>query len=107
MVDGVGQNLKLNDAQLEPSRHTLYHYGNTSSSSIWYVYCGVPTLVPTHPTPPRVQCTVAYQIYWGGVLWYWGGAGIDLVRPSTVFGGVVLEEGGVVLEEGPRAGSGL
>mmetsp|Transcript_15144 Transcript_15144/g.34981 ORF Transcript_15144/g.34981 Transcript_15144/m.34981 type:complete len:537 (-) Transcript_15144:76-1686(-) len=36
VVDGVGQNLKLDDAQLEPSRHTLYHYGNTSSSSIWY-----------------------------------------------------------------------
>ena len=24
MVDGVGQNLKLDDKQLEPSRHTLY-----------------------------------------------------------------------------------
>jgi predicted naringenin-chalcone synthase len=36
VVDGVGENLKLNDRQIEASKATLYKYGNTSSSSIWY-----------------------------------------------------------------------
>jgi len=36
VVDGVGDNLKLNDRQIEASKATLYKYGNTSSSSIWY-----------------------------------------------------------------------
>jgi len=36
VVDGIGQNLQLSPEMLAPSRHTLEHYGNTSSSSIWY-----------------------------------------------------------------------
>jgi len=36
IIDGIEQNLKLEPHQVEPSRATLYRYGNTSSSSIWY-----------------------------------------------------------------------
>eukprot|EP00613_Pedinella_sp_CCMP2098_P026743 CAMPEP_0171702248 /NCGR_PEP_ID=MMETSP0991-20121206/11495_1 /TAXON_ID=483369 /ORGANISM="non described non described, Strain CCMP2098" /LENGTH=539 /DNA_ID=CAMNT_0012291579 /DNA_START=100 /DNA_END=1720 /DNA_ORIENTATION=- len=36
VVDGVGDNLKLSGKQVEASKATLYRYGNTSSSSIWY-----------------------------------------------------------------------
>mmetsp|Transcript_2982 Transcript_2982/g.4645 ORF Transcript_2982/g.4645 Transcript_2982/m.4645 type:complete len:549 (-) Transcript_2982:394-2040(-) len=36
VVDGIVKNLKLSPSHAEPSRYTLYHYGNTSSSSIWY-----------------------------------------------------------------------
>mmetsp|Transcript_8683 Transcript_8683/g.35766 ORF Transcript_8683/g.35766 Transcript_8683/m.35766 type:complete len:172 (+) Transcript_8683:1306-1821(+) len=36
VVDGIVRNLKLLPHHAEPSRHTLYNYGNTSSSSIWY-----------------------------------------------------------------------
>jgi len=36
IIDGLEQNLKLSSKQLEPSRATLYRYGNTSSSSVWY-----------------------------------------------------------------------
>ncbi len=36
VIDGIEKNLKLNPCHVEPSRQTLYHYGNTSSSSIWY-----------------------------------------------------------------------
>jgi len=36
IIDGLEENLKLTPEQIEPSRATLYTYGNTSSSSIWY-----------------------------------------------------------------------
>jgi len=36
VIDGIKENLKLTDKQVEPSVSTLYNYGNTSSSSIWY-----------------------------------------------------------------------
>lgn len=36
MIEGIGGQLGLSQAQLEPSSSTLYWYGNTSSSSLWY-----------------------------------------------------------------------
>jgi len=36
IIDGVQKNLGLADKHMEASRHTLYDWGNTSSSSIWY-----------------------------------------------------------------------
>lgn len=36
VIDGVAENLKLSKADTAPSRACLWHYGNTSSSSIWY-----------------------------------------------------------------------
>ncbi|KAJ1451054.1 FAE1/Type III polyketide synthase-like protein-domain-containing protein [Pelagophyceae sp. CCMP2097] len=36
VVDGVVNNLKLLPHHAAPSKHALYHHGNTSSSSIWY-----------------------------------------------------------------------
>ena len=41
VIDGIEQNLSLDRWQTAPSRATLYHWGNTSSSSIWYElrYC--------------------------------------------------------------------
>merc|ERR1712159_325632 len=36
VIDGIKENLKLSDKQVEPSVSTLYNYGNASSSSIWY-----------------------------------------------------------------------
>ena len=41
VIDGIEENLKLERYHTAPSRATLYHWGNTSSSSIWYElrYC--------------------------------------------------------------------
>ena len=41
VIDGIEKNLQLTPRHVEASRHTLYTYGNTSSSSIWYEmdYC--------------------------------------------------------------------
>lgn len=39
IIDGLEQNLQLEPRHVEPSRATLYRYGNTSSSSIWYAAC--------------------------------------------------------------------
>jgi len=36
VIDGLEQNFNLSAYDVEPSRATLYRYGNTSSSSIWY-----------------------------------------------------------------------
>lgn len=36
VIDGIEKNLKLTPAHVAASRHALYTYGNTSSSSIWY-----------------------------------------------------------------------
>merc|ERR1712232_882845 len=36
IIDGVQKNLGLADTYMEASRQTLYDWGNTSSSSIWY-----------------------------------------------------------------------
>jgi len=36
IIDAIQENLKLEAHHAEPSRATLYRYGNTSSSSIWY-----------------------------------------------------------------------
>eukprot|EP00980_Cylindrotheca_fusiformis_P012712 scaffold3108_cov152-Cylindrotheca_fusiformis.AAC.3 len=36
VIDGIEKNMKLEKFHSEPSRLTLYNFGNTSSSSIWY-----------------------------------------------------------------------
>lgn len=36
IIDGLEENFKLEPHHTEPSRATLFRYGNTSSSSIWY-----------------------------------------------------------------------
>lgn len=36
VIDAIKENLKLKDRDVEASKTTLYRFGNTSSSSVWY-----------------------------------------------------------------------
>ncbi|KAJ9696007.1 hypothetical protein PVL29_008325 [Vitis rotundifolia] len=36
VLDEVERNLKISETQMEPSRMTLYRFGNVSSSTVWY-----------------------------------------------------------------------
>lgn len=38
VVEGLSKQLGLNDHQMSPSANTLYWYGNTSSSTVWYSF---------------------------------------------------------------------
>ena len=38
IIDGLEKTLNLEERHVAPSRSTLYRYGNTSSSSIWYEF---------------------------------------------------------------------
>ena len=38
IIDGIQESMGLTDEDCMPSRATLYRYGNTSSSSIWYEF---------------------------------------------------------------------
>jgi hypothetical protein len=36
VLDGIGKELQLDEAAMEPSRMVLHDYGNVSSSTTWY-----------------------------------------------------------------------
>ena len=44
VLDGMEKQLGLHPARLLPSRETLRRYGNTSSSSIWYITLPIASL---------------------------------------------------------------
>ncbi|KAI9194827.1 hypothetical protein LWI28_009491 [Acer negundo] len=43
IIRGIKKNLQLRDVDVEASKMTLYRFGNTSSSSIWYELCYIET----------------------------------------------------------------
>jgi 3-ketoacyl-CoA synthase len=44
VIDEIERQLKLPEAGVAPSKATLHRYGNTSSSSIWYILANIETM---------------------------------------------------------------
>jgi hypothetical protein len=57
VIDGMQKVLRLSDDAAEPSRATLYKWGNVSSSSVWCVARAEPrSWVARAPLQPRSRC---------------------------------------------------
>ena len=44
VVDEIEKQLKLPEDTVAPSKETLYRFGNTSSSSVWYILANIETM---------------------------------------------------------------
>eukprot|EP01025_Chloroclados_australasicus_P049094 TRINITY_DN5580_c0_g1_i3.p1 TRINITY_DN5580_c0_g1~~TRINITY_DN5580_c0_g1_i3.p1 ORF type:complete len:243 (+),score=24.37 TRINITY_DN5580_c0_g1_i3:102-731(+) len=43
VIEEIEKQLKLTNSMVKPSKDTLYRYGNTSSSAVWYVLANIET----------------------------------------------------------------
>jgi predicted naringenin-chalcone synthase len=69
VIEGVQKNLNLTDRQIQPSVQTLYNWGNTSSSSIWYETDWVERYGDIHPGERVLQIAFGSGFKCNSAVW--------------------------------------
>ncbi|CAJ1373363.1 unnamed protein product [Effrenium voratum] len=69
VIEGVQKNLKLTERQIRPSVQTLYDWGNTSSSSIWYETEWIERFGDLHPGERILQISFGSGFKCNSAVW--------------------------------------
>lgn len=69
IIDGLQENLNLSERDVEPSRATLYRWGNTSSSSVWYELAFIERTGRLHPGDKIWQIAFGSGIKCNSAVW--------------------------------------
>lgn len=86
VIDGIEKNLNLTPEHVEASRHALFTYGNTSSSSIWYEMDYIRDRMNLHAGHRVLQVAFGSGFKCNSAVWLCvnGTAGTSPIKPKYI-----------------------